>query len=80
MVDVFDALTSERPYKKAMPFAEALSIIERDSRQHFDPRIVTVFMGIIPDLYTRVGLADEARLREGMRDILFRHFETETAH
>lgn len=80
VVDVFDALTSERPYKKAMPFAEALSIIERDSGQHFDPRIVTVFMGIIPDLYTRVGLADEARLREGMRDILFRHFETEAAH
>lgn len=43
VVDVFDALTSERPYKTAMDFNTALSIIKRDAGTHFDPGIVAVF-------------------------------------
>ncbi|MCX7169837.1 MAG: HD-GYP domain-containing protein [Proteobacteria bacterium] len=53
VVDVFDALTSERPYKKAMALAEALTIIERDSERHFDPQVVAVFNKIATDLYAR---------------------------
>lgn len=40
IVDVYDALTSKRPYKDAMTHEEALSIITRESGEHFDPLMV----------------------------------------
>ena len=46
IVDVYDALTSERPYKKAMTCEEATQIIENSSGNHFDPLIAAVFCGI----------------------------------
>jgi putative two-component system response regulator len=46
IVDVYDALTSDRPYKKAFPHEEALKIISDDSGSHFDPKIADVFLKI----------------------------------
>ncbi len=43
VADVFDALTHERPYKKAWPVAEAVAEIESQSGQQFDPRVVEIF-------------------------------------
>src|SRR5215203_5792115 len=37
VADVFDALTSERPYKKAWPLAEARAHLEANAGSHFDP-------------------------------------------
>lgn len=45
LVDVYEALTSERPYKKAFSHDEAKRIIEEGSGTHFDPIIVDVFLG-----------------------------------
>jgi CHASE2 domain-containing sensor protein len=45
--DVFDALISERPYKRAWPLAEALAEIERGGGSHFDPTLVEKFMAIV---------------------------------
>jgi len=42
--DVYDALISERPYKRAFTHEEAISIIENDLGTHFDPRIGALFM------------------------------------
>ena len=47
VADVFDALTSERPYKKAWPLSEAIEEIQRQSGHQFDPRIVEVFLKIV---------------------------------
>ena len=44
IADVFDALVSERPYKRAWSAAAALAEIERGSGGAFDPRLVTVFV------------------------------------
>ncbi|MEF3192265.1 MAG: HD domain-containing protein [Campylobacterales bacterium] len=44
VADVFDALTSERPYKKAWPFDEAFALIERERGHHFDPACVDAFL------------------------------------
>ncbi len=44
VADVFDALSSKRVYKDAMPFEKAMSIIEEGSGTHFDPKCVEVFM------------------------------------
>ncbi len=44
VADVFDALVSERCYKKAFPFEKALSIIEEDAGTHFDPLVAKAFV------------------------------------
>lgn len=44
IADVYDALTSERCYKKAMPPDEAVRIIKEESGTHFDPKLVEVFL------------------------------------
>lgn len=43
LADVYDAITSKRPYKPAHSPAEARDIIRRDSAKHFDPAIVSAF-------------------------------------
>ncbi|HEX8833458.1 MAG TPA: HD domain-containing phosphohydrolase, partial [Abditibacteriaceae bacterium] len=43
VIDVFDALTHERPYKKAWSPEEAQAEIERQSGKQFDPRVVEAF-------------------------------------
>jgi putative two-component system response regulator len=48
VADVFDALTHERPYKKAWPIGEAVAEIERLSGRKFDPRIVETFHRLRP--------------------------------
>jgi putative two-component system response regulator len=42
--DVFDALTSERPYKPAFSNEEAVRILRKDRGSHFDPMLVDVFL------------------------------------
>ena len=46
VADVFDALTSERPYKKAWPRNEAIQEIQRQSGRHFDPHLVEIFLKV----------------------------------
>ena len=46
LVDVYDALTSKRPYKEALASEEALGIMARDAGTHFDPSIADIFFGI----------------------------------
>ena len=48
IVDVFDALTSVRPYKKAWSVDEAVEDICQQSGTHFDPVLVEHFMAILP--------------------------------
>ena len=44
VADVFDALTSERPYKKAWPLADARKFLEDGRGAHFDPMCVESFL------------------------------------
>ena len=50
IVDVFDALTSTRPYKKAWSVADAVAHIQSQSGQHFEPRLVDLFVQLLPAL------------------------------
>lgn len=47
VADVFDALTSKRPYKEAWPPAEAIEEVQRQSGQQFDPRVVEAFLRVV---------------------------------
>ena len=48
VADVFDALTTQRPYKKAWPLNEAIAYIREQRGKHFDPRLVEVFLEQLP--------------------------------
>ena len=50
VADVFDALTSARPYKKAWPMTDAIAYINDNSGKHFDPEVVTHFMSLLPEI------------------------------
>ncbi|MDP1557820.1 MAG: response regulator [Nitrosomonas sp.] len=50
IADVFDALTMKRPYKEAWPIEDAIAEIERKSGNHFEPRLVQIFLKILPEL------------------------------
>ncbi len=50
LADVFDALTTERPYKKAWPVEKAVALIEEESGKHFDPQLVAIFKDILPEI------------------------------
>ncbi len=59
VADVFDALTSTRPYKKAWPVEEAVNWVIAESGRHFDPAVVRAFEMAMPDIL---------RIRELYRD------------
>ncbi|MBF0426193.1 MAG: HD domain-containing protein, partial [Magnetococcales bacterium] len=50
IVDVFDALSFERPYKKPWPLPDVIDLVKREAGHHFDPRLTTIFMDILPEI------------------------------
>lgn len=48
IADVFDALTSERPYKKAWPEEKAITLLQSEAGSHFDPQLVPLFIECLP--------------------------------
>lgn len=54
VADVYDALVSERPYKKAFSHEEATAIIKKDSGTHFDPKVVEAFLNVADDFWVEL--------------------------
>ncbi len=50
IADVFDALTTERPYKKALPVAGALATLEAERGRHFDPACLDAFLSAFAEM------------------------------
>jgi putative two-component system response regulator len=46
VVDVYDALTSDRPYRKAWPEEQAFDYIREGSGSHFDPQMAQAFLNL----------------------------------
>ncbi len=59
LADVFDALTSSRPYKKAWPLDEALDFIRKNAGSHFDPHLVDAFFDCLPKILSIKSIYDE---------------------
>lgn len=49
VVDVYDALTSDRPYRPAWPREQVLEHIRQQSGRHFDPEVVEVFFSVLEE-------------------------------
>jgi putative nucleotidyltransferase with HDIG domain len=56
VVDTLDAITSNRPYRKARPFEDARTEIVRCRGTQFDPRIVDAFLAVPADEWERIRL------------------------
>ena len=50
IADVFDALTSVRPYKPAWPVERAVELLKSESGRHFEPRLVALFLDHLPEV------------------------------
>jgi putative nucleotidyltransferase with HDIG domain len=69
VADTLDAMTSDRPYRKALPFSAAQEEIVRESGRQFDPEIVRVFLTIPETVWQQIhrevdsvgGFADPRR-------------------
>ena len=64
IADVFDALTSERPYKRPMGVDETLTILAGDAGKHFDPKLVSTFQNISPALHADLTRDEDAPKRQ----------------
>jgi len=51
VADVFDALTTVRPYKTAHPLEKALAVLRAESGRHFDPACVSAFLAAIAEVW-----------------------------
>ncbi|MDR1514797.1 MAG: response regulator [Synergistaceae bacterium] len=54
--DIYDSLTSERPYKGAMDHGEAMDIIHRETGTHFDPLLINLLQDTFPR-FEDIGLS-----------------------
>ena len=46
VADTFDAMTSDRPYRRALPFETSREVIERGAGKHYDSQVASVFLSI----------------------------------
>lgn len=56
IADVFDALTSDRVYKRAFPVGKAVDTMREESGSHFDPELLEVFLGSMDEV---VGIRED---------------------
>ena len=74
IVDVFDALTSQRPYKMPLPLLEALQILGDGRGSHFDPTLLAVFEKIAVELHTEISQLPEMELRKRLHNRVTDYF------
>ena len=77
ITDVFDALTSRRPYKQPFSFNETMQILEQSRGTHFDPSLLDLFIGLADDLYKHYGGREDERLHQELAEIVHKYFTVE---
>jgi diguanylate cyclase (GGDEF)-like protein/putative nucleotidyltransferase with HDIG domain len=63
VVDYFDALTSDRPYHKAMTFDAAVALLQQESGRALDPTVVQMFVKMMPEMAAAAETIDHATPR-----------------
>ena len=74
IVDVFDALTSRRPYKAPMTYEASVAILEQGRGRHFDSDLLGVFLKVAPELYERYGGREDDAVKRDLEAVARRHF------
>ncbi|MBF0521372.1 MAG: HD-GYP domain-containing protein [Nitrospirae bacterium] len=74
IADVFDALTSKRPYKEPFTYEHTVRILEEERATHFDPMLLDLFFKISKSLYDSFCKAEDSFLEEYLSGIIKRYF------
>ncbi len=80
IVDVFDALTSRRPYKSPFGYEESMNILRQDSGKRFDPFLLDTFVGIAKSLHASLVEASDESLMATMHHLVNKHFSVSGAY
>jgi response regulator RpfG family c-di-GMP phosphodiesterase len=75
VVDVFDALTTRRPYKEPMLLEDTQIILRAEAGKHFDPDVVGTFESIAAALHSEIGQANKIYLRAALNEVLRKYFQ-----
>ncbi len=79
IADVFDALTSRRPYKEPLSFDATMKILLEGRGRHFDPALAETFADIAANLHAEYGGADDDRARRRLDSLTERYFRADLA-
>jgi len=74
IIDVFDALTSKRPYKEPFSYDRAIEILKESSGTHFDPKILEHFLNISKDVYDFMNKKTYEQLRDELSKLTIEYF------
>lgn len=74
IADVFDALTSARPYKDRIPFGPAVMEMRSQRNRHFDPDLLDAFCEVARELYDRYADEDDETLARDVDRVIARYF------
>jgi len=83
IADIFDALTSSRPYRGAMPPEEALAHLQELAGKQLDPLLVDVFVRIYPEIARRMpvrgAVPDAEKAPPGLPDVVYKQIAAAAA-
>lgn len=75
IADVFDALSSRRPYKEAFALERSLELMQQEAGSHFDPSLLAAFVAIAPALHARVRSLDREGLENELKTAIPRYWD-----
>ena len=75
VADVFDALTSERPYKHAMSYSEAVTTMNSEKNLRFDPHLIDEFFKVSEQAYSSIASQDSHSLEDTVLAGINRYFQ-----
>ena len=74
IADVFDALTSTRPYKEAFSFEKSMAILKDGNGSHFDPKLLEKFEEIAEELYSKISNLENEQVLSKHLDLLIKEY------
>jgi len=74
VADVFDALTSKRPYKEPFSVERSLAILRKETHSHFDPEVVACFEPLAAQWHEEMNSADIKTLHKRFTKTIARYF------
>src|SRR5258708_13357263 len=69
MVDAYDAMTSDRPYRPGMSHEQAMSVLQRFAGTQFDPSVVQVFTSIAGTVGSRRQATPEGTAEDSLHSL-----------
>jgi HD-GYP domain-containing protein (c-di-GMP phosphodiesterase class II) len=79
ITDVFDALTSRRPYKEPLSYDETMQILDDGRGSHFDPSLLDAFQAIARELYDTYSGKDGHKSKERLGLMTEEYFKRDAA-